>query len=230
MFMSDFQGNRNELEAFAKRCRCYLACAFEVEPGVWGFMMVGVLSFDGRGTRSTGRLGLSTGKLLIRRCGKGELMPQKISAADRLSLIRLASSLPKGSDERIAILSGLRKIASPVRLGPAITDEKGLKALERRTPMLSGLDGTTCWDLVPVVRKQGFSTDYSANLAIWDPSEGTIETMMGIEDRDHRHYESGNLLKNLSANTPVSKVKNEIETLLTAFFDEKSLPSGWQVM
>ena len=36
-------------------------------------------------------------------------MSRKLTASDRKSLIRLASSLPKGSDERRAILSGLKK-------------------------------------------------------------------------------------------------------------------------
>ena len=38
-------------------------------------------------------------------------MPRKLTASDRKSLIRLASSLEKGSPERRAILSGLRLAA-----------------------------------------------------------------------------------------------------------------------
>ena len=37
-----------------------------------------------------------------------------LTASDRKSLIRLASSLPKGSPERRAILAGLKKAASPM--------------------------------------------------------------------------------------------------------------------
>ena len=37
-------------------------------------------------------------------------MSRKITASDRKSLIRLASSLPQGSDERRAILAGLKKV------------------------------------------------------------------------------------------------------------------------
>jgi|APSaa5957512576_1039674.scaffolds.fasta_scaffold97196_1 hypothetical protein len=36
-------------------------------------------------------------------------MPKPITASDRTALIKLASELPKGSDERKAILSGLKK-------------------------------------------------------------------------------------------------------------------------
>ena len=38
-------------------------------------------------------------------------MPRNLTAADRASLIRLASKMPKGSPERRAILSGLEKTA-----------------------------------------------------------------------------------------------------------------------
>lgn len=48
-----------------------------------------------------------------------------LTASDRKTLIRLASTLPKGSPERKAILSSLRE-AAPRHLGPKIT-----KALER---------------------------------------------------------------------------------------------------
>ena len=39
-------------------------------------------------------------------------MPRRLTASDRTSLIRLASSLEKGSEERRAILSGLKKLAN----------------------------------------------------------------------------------------------------------------------
>ena len=47
-------------------------------------------------------------------------MSKSLTAADRSSLIRLASTLPKGSEERRAILAGLQKAAlragwAPVR-------------------------------------------------------------------------------------------------------------------
>lgn len=40
-------------------------------------------------------------------------MSRSLTAQDRSSLIRLASSLPKGSPERKAILAGLSKVSSP---------------------------------------------------------------------------------------------------------------------
>jgi hypothetical protein len=47
-------------------------------------------------------------------------MPKRLTASDRSSLIRLASGLPKGSEERKAILAGLKKVgmehASPEAL------------------------------------------------------------------------------------------------------------------
>ena len=52
-------------------------------------------------------------------------MSRTLTASDRKTLIRLASSLEKGSPERRAILSSLRE-AAPRHLGPKIT-----KALER---------------------------------------------------------------------------------------------------
>ncbi len=39
-------------------------------------------------------------------------MPRKLTASDRKTLIRLASTLPKGSEERRAILAGLSRKAS----------------------------------------------------------------------------------------------------------------------
>lgn len=42
-------------------------------------------------------------------------MPQKLTATDRKSLIKLASSLPKGSEERRTILAGLSKSAANLR-------------------------------------------------------------------------------------------------------------------
>lgn len=42
-------------------------------------------------------------------------MLQKLTASDRRSLIKLASSLPKGSGERQAILAGLKKSAANPR-------------------------------------------------------------------------------------------------------------------
>ncbi len=53
-------------------------------------------------------------------------MTRKMKASDRKSMIRLASTLPKGSPERRAILAGLSKSAYGGR-GPVWTD-----ALERR--------------------------------------------------------------------------------------------------
>ena len=38
-------------------------------------------------------------------------MPRTLTASDRKSLIRLASTLPAGSEERCAILAGLDKVA-----------------------------------------------------------------------------------------------------------------------
>lgn len=40
-------------------------------------------------------------------------MPRDFTDSDRASLIRLASSLPAGSEERRAILAGLERSASP---------------------------------------------------------------------------------------------------------------------
>lgn len=52
---------------------------------------------------------------------------RKEAAADRKVLIRLAARLPKGSDERRAILSGLQKAAAGGRKwGPVMFEESGL--------------------------------------------------------------------------------------------------------
>jgi hypothetical protein len=49
---------------------------------------------------------------------------KKLSSEDRATLIRLASSLPKGSPEKKAILAGLSKTATPSwRERPATEDE-----------------------------------------------------------------------------------------------------------
>ena len=42
-------------------------------------------------------------------------MPRTLTAADRSALIRLASTLPAGNEERKAILAGLQKQAGPDR-------------------------------------------------------------------------------------------------------------------
>ena len=42
---------------------------------------------------------------------KENITSRKLTASDRKSLIRLASALPKGSEERRAILAGLKKIS-----------------------------------------------------------------------------------------------------------------------
>ena len=39
-------------------------------------------------------------------------MSKTLTASDRTSLIRLASSLPKGSPEKRAILEGLKKVST----------------------------------------------------------------------------------------------------------------------
>ena len=45
-------------------------------------------------------------------------MSRNLTAQDRSSLVKLASSLPKGSPERKAILAGLGKVGSSVMLPP----------------------------------------------------------------------------------------------------------------
>ena len=52
-----------------------------------------------------------------------------ISTTDRKRLIRLASSLPKGSEKRKAILSGLRKVDSHFNRSASL-QSKGLKAIK----------------------------------------------------------------------------------------------------
>jgi len=57
-------------------------------------------------------------------------MSRTLAASDRKTLIRLASSLEKGSPERRAILSSLRE-AAPRHLGPKITNALG-RGLDKR--------------------------------------------------------------------------------------------------
>ena len=51
-------------------------------------------------------------------------MSDSLTSSDRKSLIRLASSLPVGSDERKAILTGLNKTANPYGRAGAVNPKE----------------------------------------------------------------------------------------------------------
>ena len=62
-------------------------------------------------------------------------MSRSLTASDRSALIRLASTLPKGSKERKAILAGLKEAArrTPITLQELLDlDEGGTLLLEKR--------------------------------------------------------------------------------------------------
>lgn len=72
-------------------------------------------------------------------------MPRTLTASDRSALIRLASTLPAGSEERRAILAGLSKSARkpyPTRRGTKVTVLKPIRNQRMGLTVLPGAVGT----------------------------------------------------------------------------------------
>ena len=88
-------------------------------------------------------------------------MTRKLMASDRKSLIRLASSLPAGSEDRRAVLSALKKART---FNPARTGHKysiDLKTVDNKTVKRYGADGGGTSGLSGMFYATGTVTDSS---------------------------------------------------------------------
>ena len=108
-----------------------------------------------------------------------------ITASDRKALIRLASSLPKGSEERKTILAGLKKTSSGIRR--------------------SGRPGSYVWDAAVKLRRP-IVTDYGTyddraevsgsaegfEIELW-AKDGDSETMAFTDDYNLPSVDEGDL-------------------------------------
>jgi hypothetical protein len=99
----------------------------------------------------------------------------KLTASDRSAMIRLASSLPKGSDERRAILAGLKKTASG-SLGDYL--QEWLKEIGKA---LGGQTETDAFSMKPGVYG-AFEAGAVVKGIRLDFSKGIAEFMWTIED------------------------------------------------
>jgi len=111
-------------------------------------------------------------------------MSRTLTAADRSALIRLASTLPAGSDERRAILAGLKKSANPKAVANDV-----FKALQKS---LRGRDHYPNFmvkgDIAKVSDMYGYGKPFHAEVFFQIQPDGsiTVPVRLDSEGRDQK--------------------------------------------